>query len=154
MRHPATSKHTIQQLLDSIGFAILATESAGQPHASLVAVTPFQGWRQLVFATYRETQKYRNLMQNRRVAVLMDGCKAGRGVEQTGLVVTAVGHAQDIPADQHAAAMQAHLKRHPDLASFLLSPDCVLVAVSVETYQVVRSIDDVTWWTVDDLNQP
>lgn len=154
MPHPVTDKHTVQQLLDTTGFAILATEGAGQPHASLIAVTPFQGWRQLVFATYRDTQKYRNLLNNNRVSVLVDGCKASRGDEQAGFVVTAVGHAQDIAADQHDAAMQAHLQRHPDLASFLQSPDCVLVGVAVEAYQVVRSIDDVTWWTVDDLNTP
>ena len=154
MHHPATSKHTVQQLLDATGFAILATEGAGQPHASLIAVTPFQGWRQLVFATSRDTQKYRNLLNNRRVSVLVDGCKASRGGVQEGFVVTAVGQALDIPAHQHAAALQVHLQRHPDLASFLQSPDCVLVGVSVEAYQVVRSIDDVTWWTVDDLNQP
>ena len=154
MHHPATSKHTVQQLLDATGFAILATEGAGQPHASLIAVTPFQGWRQLVFATYRDTQKYRNLLNNRRVSVLVDGCKASRGGVQEGFVVTAVGQALDIPAHQHAAALQVHLQRHPDLASFVQSPDCVLVGVSVEAYQVVRSIDDVTWWTVDDLNQP
>jgi heme iron utilization protein len=154
MRQPVTDKHTVQQLLNDTGFAILATEGGGQPHASLIAVTPFQGWRQLIFATYRDTQKYRNLMQNLRVSVLMDGCKASRGGEQAGFVVTAIGQAQDIGADQHDAALQAHLHRHPDLASFLQSPDCVLVGVAVETYQVVRSIDDVTWWTVDDLNTP
>lgn len=154
MRHPVTDKHTVQQLLDATGFAILATEGAGQPHASLIAVTPFLGWRQLVFATYRDTQKYRNLLNNNRVSVLVDGCKASRGGEQAGFVVTAVGQARDIPADQLDAAMRAHLQRHPDLASFLQSPDCVLVGVAVEAYQVVRSIDDVTWWTVDDLNTP
>ncbi|MCF8161115.1 MAG: pyridoxamine 5'-phosphate oxidase family protein [Polaromonas sp.] len=154
MRHTVTDKHTVQQLLDTTGFAILATEGGGQPHASLIAVTPFQGWRQLLFATYRDTKKYSNLLKNRRVSVLVDGCKASRAGEQGGFVVTAIGQAQDIPADQQAAAMQAHLKRHPDLASFLQSTDCVLVAVSVDTYQVVRSIDDVTWWTVDDLNTP
>jgi len=154
MRHPVTDKHTIQQLLRATGFAILATEGAGQPQASLIAVTPFQGWRQLVIATYRDTKKYRDLMQNHRVSVLVDGCKASRGGEQEGFVVTAVGKAQDIAADQHDAAMQAHLRRHPDLTSFVQSPDCVLVAVAVEAYQVVRSIDDVTWWTVDALNTP
>ncbi|MBE0473549.1 pyridoxamine 5'-phosphate oxidase family protein [Rhodoferax sp.] len=154
MRHPVTNKHTVQQLLDATGFAILATEGAGQPHASLIAITPFQGWRQLLFATYRDTLKYRNLQHNPKVSVLADGCKASRGGEREGFVVTAVGQAHDISADQHAAALQAHLKRHPDLAVFLQSPDCVLVAVAVQAYQVVRSIDDVTWWTVDDLNKP
>jgi len=152
MRHPVTNKQTVQQLLDVTGFAILATKGAGQPHASLIAVTPFQGWRQLLFATYRDTLKYRNLQRNHKVSVLVDGCKASRGGGQAGFVVTAVGQAQDITADQRPAALQAHLQRHPDLAAFLQSPDCVLVAVAVEAYQVVRSIDDVTWWRVDDLD--
>ena len=58
MRQLVTSKHAVQQLLDATDFAILATEGADQPHASLIAVTRFQDWRQLVFATYRDTKKY------------------------------------------------------------------------------------------------
>ena len=42
-------------LLNSVGFAVLATERAGQPHTSLVAITPVDGWHRLVFATYRDT---------------------------------------------------------------------------------------------------
>jgi hypothetical protein len=44
--------------------------------------------------------------------------------------------------------------RTPDLETFTQSPDCVLLEVVVEACQVVHGIDDVTWWTVDDLKVP
>ena len=46
----------------------------------------------------------------------------------------------------------AHLDKHPELSSFLQSEQCTFVKIKVDTYQVVRGIDDVEWWTIDDLN--
>ena len=46
--------------------------------------------------------------------------------------------------------MKAHLKRHPDQADFLISEDLAIMRIKVETFQVVRGIDDVTWWPVGD----
>jgi hypothetical protein len=34
----------------------------------------------------------------------------------------------------------------------LQSADCALICIKVDRYQVVRGIDDVEWWTVDELN--
>jgi hypothetical protein len=34
----------------------------------------------------------------------------------------------------------------------LQSEDCSLIQIKVDTYQVVRGIDDVEWWTIDELN--
>ena len=48
---PAPTRDDIVSLLNSVGFAVLATERAGQPHTSLVAITPVDGWHRLVFAT-------------------------------------------------------------------------------------------------------
>jgi hypothetical protein len=47
--------------------------------------------------------------------------------------------------------LRAHLQKHPDLEAFTQAPDCVLLEVVVQAYQVVRGIDDVTWWTADEL---
>ena len=66
-------------------------------------------------------------------------------------MVTAVGKVQDIAGSALAAMRAAHLQKHPDLATFLQSADCVLLGVAVESYQVVRGIDDVSWWQIDDL---
>ena len=151
MKKSMLSKQCVEQVLATTGFAVLATESAGTPHTSLIAFTVIGGWRQLLFATYRDTRKYSNLMHNDRVSILVDGRNIGTADDQQGFVVTAVGKARDIGALELVAAHQAHLQRHPDLAAFMQSPDCVLLGVAVEAYQVVRGIDDVVWWSADDL---
>lgn len=56
-------------LLKDCRLAVLATEGSGQPHASLIAITPFRGLREIIFATYKNTRKYGNLKLNGRVAV-------------------------------------------------------------------------------------
>jgi len=151
MNQPLSRKQCVEAILDATRFAVLATESAGQPHASLIAFTAVDGWRQLIFATYRNTRKYSNLTHNRRVSILVDGRGLSPAGEPERFVVTAVGQACDLNVDPHSTMLQAHLHRHPDLAAFLQSPDCVLLGVVVEAYQLVRGIEDAVWWSADDL---
>jgi nitroimidazol reductase NimA-like FMN-containing flavoprotein (pyridoxamine 5'-phosphate oxidase superfamily) len=155
MTSSASIRDSIQKLLNTTGFAVLATENAGQPHTSLIAITPVDAGQRLVFATYRNTRKFTNLMQNQRVSVLMDGsrCDCPDGTA-TSFVLSAVGRVQEINATTRPELLGAHLEKHPDLATFTQAPDCVLLEVVVEAYQVVHGIDDVTWWSVDDLKMP
>ena len=154
MTSPAAIRDSIQNLLNTTGFAVLATENAGQPHTSLIAVTPVDEGQRLVFATYRNTRKFTNLMQNPRVSVLMDGRSSkDPGDTPTSFILSAVGRVQEINAAIHPDLLGAHLQRHPDLSAFTQAPDCVLLAVVVEAYQVVHGIDDVTWWCMADLKQ-
>lgn len=70
---PSLADSTVPTMLHDIGFGVLATEHAGQPHTSLIAITPLDHGQRLLFATYRNTRKFSNLMHNKRVSVLMDG---------------------------------------------------------------------------------
>jgi uncharacterized pyridoxamine 5'-phosphate oxidase family protein len=65
MNNLFTYREYIENILKLNKFAVLATESEGQPHVSLIAITPFGSTHQLIFATYRNTLKYRNLAHNR-----------------------------------------------------------------------------------------
>jgi nitroimidazol reductase NimA-like FMN-containing flavoprotein (pyridoxamine 5'-phosphate oxidase superfamily) len=143
-------KDQIQRVLDRNRFAVLATQHAGQPHASLMAFTPMSGVRYLVFATYRGTLKHRNLLEDRRVAVLIDDGDAGGTHPNRRRVLTALGDAIEIPDEERQAAVSDHLARHPDLEEFVRSPDCALVRVAVRAYQVVGGIDDVQWYHIED----
>ncbi len=154
MTSPTAIWDSIQTLLNNTGFAVLATENAGQPHTSLIAITPLDAGKRLVFATYRNTRKFTNLMQNQRVSMLMDGrSRTGSSGAAEGFILSAVGRAQEINVVTQPLRLGAHLQKHPDLATFLQAADCVLLEVVVEAYQLVRGIDDVSWWRVDDRKQ-
>ncbi len=150
-RHGVIKKY-IEDIFETRRFAVLATEGAGQPHASLIAVTPMEGFRKLIFATYRNTLKYRNLISNGRVAVLVESIHMDRSGNQESLVLTAFGHVEEIKGGEESIVFEAHLERHPELLAFMRSEDCSLVRIKVDNYQVVRGIDDVEWCTIDDLD--
>jgi nitroimidazol reductase NimA-like FMN-containing flavoprotein (pyridoxamine 5'-phosphate oxidase superfamily) len=145
-------KTYIEDIFKTSRFAVLATEGDGQPHASLIAVTPMEGYRKLIFATYRNTRKYQNLAHNGKVAVLVESIDIKKSGLQESFVLTAFGHVEEIEAEENNMVFEAHLERHPELLSFMQSEDCSLIQIKVDTYQVVRGIDDVEWWTIDELN--
>jgi heme iron utilization protein len=154
MNKKSAIKEYIEGVLKICGFAVLATEGNGQPHASFIAITPFGICGHLVFATYRNTLKYRNISQNNKVAVLIESKDDTREGKQRSILLTIIGHTEEIGMAEHEATYQAHLKRHPELESFMLSSDCVLIRVIAQSYQVVYGIDEIRWITAEDLVTP
>jgi hypothetical protein len=114
-----------------------------------MAFTPVDGLHYIIFATYRNTRKYQSLLEDGRVALLIDDGEGGATRPGQRVVLTAVGEALEIPEEECPAHIAAHLARHPNQKEFLRSPDCVLIRVAVSAYQVVGGIDDVHWYHVD-----
>jgi len=145
-------KRDLQKLFKKQRLAVLATEGNGQPHTSLIAITPFGSIRQLIFATYRNTLKYRNLAHNSNVAVLIESEDVNMKGLKESVVLTIIGHTEEISLAENEAVYKAHLKRHPDMESFMLSSDCALIMIIARSYQIVYGIDDIRWITADDLD--
>lgn len=152
MNIQTTIKEYIEAILNTSDFAVLATEGNGQPHVSLIAVTPLLNYRQLVFATYRNTLKYRNLESNSKVAVLMESGAVNEKDPGERTVLTITGHTEEISITKNQSVYQEHLKRHPELESFMNSTDCALILVTAQSYQVVNGIDNIRWITADELD--
>lgn len=140
----------IGSILKTCRLAVLATEGSGQPHASLIAITPFRGFREMIFATYRNTRKFENLKLNARVAVLVQGEYMDGSGENKVFALTAFGHAEELAISELEEAVNAHREKHPDVANLLRSSESAMVRIKVETYQIVRGIDEVTWLNVED----
>jgi nitroimidazol reductase NimA-like FMN-containing flavoprotein (pyridoxamine 5'-phosphate oxidase superfamily) len=145
-------KQYIEDALQASRLAVLATEKDNQPHASLIAITPVNGLSQLIFVTSRNTRKFENMALNGKVAVLIQGEDLYKSGQQRPIALTAFGTAQEILTSEHAEILDTHLSRHPDLGNFMQKRDFALILISVDTYQVVRDIDNVSWWSVVDLN--
>jgi heme iron utilization protein len=152
MKKRNTIKENIETVLKTSKFAVLATEGNGQPHTSLIAISPFDNFRQIIFATYRNTLKYRNLSHNNKVAVLIEGGYFNMKGLKENVVLTIIGHTDEISLEGNEEAYQAHLKWHPEMESFMLSSDCVLIRVSAQSYQVVYGIEDIVWITAGELD--
>ena len=148
MGDSAAIEKVVRAVLESRRFAVLATEGNGQPHASLMAIASTSDLRALVFGTYRDTTKYRNLERNGRVALLIDGRGDPDSSQGSPVVVTVLGEARELEGAARQEALQMLVARHPELAEFASSPACALMRVDVAAYQLARGVDDVQWWSI------
>ena len=153
MKKQIPIKDYIREVIQINRFAVLATAFDSQPYASFIAVTATEGYLKLIFATYRNTRKYNNLITNRKVSILFENRETNHPDNPQITVLTAIGQAEEMNIINSNVELQSHLLRHPELESFLLSPDCALFQVKVNAYQVVGGIEDVKWWTIDELNE-
>jgi nitroimidazol reductase NimA-like FMN-containing flavoprotein (pyridoxamine 5'-phosphate oxidase superfamily) len=142
-------KDYVSQVLYSSRFAVLATESEGQPYASFIAITPLDDLSQLIFATYRNTRKYSNLKRNDKVSILFEYRSDKNLTQQQATILTAFGKAKEVEPEESITLFNSHLIRHPQLKDFLLSEDFALFLVKVEAYQSVMGIEDIKWWYID-----
>jgi nitroimidazol reductase NimA-like FMN-containing flavoprotein (pyridoxamine 5'-phosphate oxidase superfamily) len=133
----------LRRLLSGARFAALATCAGSRPHACLVAVAPGQDPNTLLFATLRNTRKYRNLKANPRAALLLD--ERPRGRRRTGAAVTATGHARELRGAGRDRALTLLVGLHRDLAGFARAPDCAVFALRVDRFRLatgVRAVSD------------
>jgi heme iron utilization protein len=76
-----------------------------------------EGYRKLIFATYRNTRKYQNLAHNGKVAVLVESIDIKRSGLQESFVLTAFGNVEEIETAENKMVFEAHLERHPGFFS-------------------------------------
>jgi nitroimidazol reductase NimA-like FMN-containing flavoprotein (pyridoxamine 5'-phosphate oxidase superfamily) len=124
-------------VLASQSLGVLATESGGQPHSSLVAIAVTDDLRHVLFCTSRETHKFRNLKANARVSLLVDTRSNRESDLSEALAVTVVGKAAEVQdADELRRMTAIYLGKNGHLAAFANSPGNALVRVDVSAYQV------------------
>lgn len=150
MNKESIIKKYVEESLRTNGLGVLATEGDGQPYASLVAVTAMNDSLHLIFATYRNTGKYKNLINNGKVAILFENRNTKSLSQPDIVVVTAFGYAKEVDITDYDSFRDAHLLKHPELKSFLSATGCAIFQVKVNAYQIVRGIDDINWWNIND----
>jgi len=152
MEQQAEARRVVQAALTERGYAVLATTAEGQPHANLMAFAARDDGRELVFAMYRGTRKFRNIAANARVAVVIDHEQSQWLRAPRHIALTALGAAYELEGEARTAALRDYLGCHPDLQALLADPACALVGVAVEGYQVASGIDEVRWCPAADLD--
>lgn len=127
--------------------AVLATESNGQPYTSLIAyaLTPDAG--SIVFLTPRTTQKYRNILQNPRVSLLIDTRTNTQRDYLSAEAMTIVGTAHPIRKGAKWSKIAGILTRkHPRFEALLASPETALVEITIVRSIHVTNFQSVSIW--------
>lgn len=143
MTTPEKLRQTVKILLDSQSQGVLATQHDQQPYTSLMAfaVTPDLRW--IVFATYRATQKHKNLLANPRVSLLIDNRTNKSTDYQDTIAISAHGTVSEVNGARHDELLQIYLRKNPELKYFVTSADCALLQLEVETYYIVSQFQNV-----------
>jgi nitroimidazol reductase NimA-like FMN-containing flavoprotein (pyridoxamine 5'-phosphate oxidase superfamily) len=142
MRNTEEISELVRNLLASQRFAVLATQSEGQPYSNLVAFAEADNLRSLLFVTGRDTKKYSNTIASKRVAVLVDNRTNQASDLDKAVAVTALGTIEEVSTDCRGYLSAIYLSKHPQLEDFLRKPSNALMRVAVTDY-IVASFESV-----------
>jgi len=142
MKDTEETSELVRNLLASQRFAVLATESEGQPYSNLVAFAEADNLRSLLFVTGRDTKKYSNTIASKRVAVLVDNRTNQPSDLDKAVAVTALGTIEEVSTDYRGYLSAIYLSKHPQLEGFLRKPSNALMRVAVTDY-IVASFESV-----------
>jgi nitroimidazol reductase NimA-like FMN-containing flavoprotein (pyridoxamine 5'-phosphate oxidase superfamily) len=113
--------------------AVLATVLDGQPYTSLVAFAMTPDMNKAVFATPRNTAKYRNILKNRKVALLIDTRSNTDASYMKSEAVTIIGTAKPVRRGSKNEALAGILaKKHPALRRFIWATTTAVIVVEAE----------------------
>lgn len=126
----------IKRVLASQRFAVLATQSEGQPYGNLIAFAEAENLRSLLFVTSRKTRKYSNILASKKVAVLIDS-RTNQALDLNNAVaITALGTIEEANIANKGHLSGIYLSKHPQLKDFLYKPSNALMKISVNDYVV------------------
>ena len=142
-------EESVRRLLSRQRLAVVATHTAGQPYANLVAFAESTDLKGLFFATARSTRQFENLTADRRVALLIDSRRNRENEFHEAAAVTAVGVVGEVDGAEKDNALGLYLAKHPYLEEFVRAPTCALFQVHVGKYILVRNFQNVMEWKIN-----
>ncbi|MDQ7788224.1 MAG: pyridoxamine 5'-phosphate oxidase family protein [Thermodesulfovibrionales bacterium] len=127
--------------------AVLATDAQGQPYPSLVAYALTLDGKGVLFATPRSTRKYKNVIANNRVSLLIDTrSNTDRGYLQAESL-TILGKAHPVrKGAKWISLAEILIKKHPGLAEFVHFPATALIYVEIMHCVHVSQFQTVSEW--------
>ena len=128
-------------------YAVLATHSGGHPYTSLVAFALTPDEKGVLFATPKKTTKYKNILKNRKVSLLIDTRKnTAKGYMQSE-AVTILGNATTVRKGKRRDELAGVLTgKHPELAGFVNASSSALILITLDNVIHAGKFQRVSAW--------
>ena len=127
--------------------AVLATALDGQPYTSMIAYALTPDKKGIVFATPRKTQKYKNILKNNRVSLLIDTRSNTEKDYMSAESLTILGNAIPVRKGEKWSKLAGVLiRKHPNLNEIIHSPETKLIFVKITRCIHVTRFQTVSEW--------
>ena len=136
-------KNRIDRVINSQSIAVLGTSKDGEPYSCLVGFALTNDLTELVFATMRERLKYKHMIANPRVTLMIDDRNEQQSDFNDTTSITIVGSAEDTEGEDCAKYTSLLLARQPALTEFVSSSDCAVMRVAIDKIYVVSEFESV-----------
>jgi uncharacterized pyridoxamine 5'-phosphate oxidase family protein len=131
-------KELLNKILGEQRFAVLATPNNQQPYTNLVAFAASDDLKRVIFTTNRNTQKYRNIISNNKIALLIDNRSNDISDFSKALAITVLGIAEELSSNKNDELVQNYLNKHPSLIEFLEQTDTVVINLTVTDFIIAH----------------
>jgi len=135
---------TMKKLVRDKDICVLATASGGTPHCSLMAYAADEECREIYMVTYRSSQKYKNLMANPSVSLLVDTREEHTGpLRPEAKAMTIAGTYLKIENPQKEAMIRERLlEKHPHLKPFLEGADGEILCIRIASFLLLDGLTE------------
>jgi len=126
-------------------FAVLATNEGGKPYTSLISFAFTPDLREVIFATPKNTRKFRNIIDAKGVALLIDNrSNKKKGFMETE-AITVTGTARTLRRGRAWIEYAGiFLKKHPELEEFINAQTTALIVIDITSCVHVGQFQTVT----------
>ena len=135
---------TMKTLAKEKDMCVLATASGGAPHCSLMAYVTDQDCSEIYMTTQRNTQKYKNVLENPFVSLLIDTREDHKGrLRYETKALTVAGRCEVIEDEAKQALVRAKLVEwHPHLKEFLSHPEAAILCIRIASFLLLNGLTD------------
>ena len=133
----------MKALVREMEFCVLATVSSGRPHCSLMSYITDPECREIFMVTYPHTKKYKSLLENPWVSLLIDTREEGRNIalaQKRALTIS--GLYQKIDPAREREIQAKFLARHPQLRDMIEDPETEIISIRVQSFQLLEGVRD------------
>jgi nitroimidazol reductase NimA-like FMN-containing flavoprotein (pyridoxamine 5'-phosphate oxidase superfamily) len=129
--------------------AVLATVFQGKPYSSIVAFALTKDMKGALFATPKDTRKYKNLLKNKHVAFLIDNRKNTDRAYAGSESVTILGTAQTVRRGKRWQELfRIFVRKHPALKEFVKARSTALILIKATRCVHVSHFQVISEWKV------
>jgi nitroimidazol reductase NimA-like FMN-containing flavoprotein (pyridoxamine 5'-phosphate oxidase superfamily) len=134
----------MKTLLREKDVCVLATVADSEPHCSLMSYVTDDDCREFFMITHRNTKKFRNLLQNGVVSLVIDTREEDVGQEREKVrALTVSGTFRAIEDKEKESFYRAKLlARHPHLKAFAASDEAQIICVRARSFQLLRGVSE------------